>query len=109
MTVGGATEESLHVRRTLAEEGVVTIVVHRRPRHRQADRGARLPRPRLPARRDGLRSAATPAIQTALTKAAKDGIEDLDQIEELVRRAASTWAHRTHRRSPLIIPVIIDA
>ena len=54
-------------------------------------------------------SAATPAIQEALTKAAKDGIEDLDQIEELVRRAASNWAHRTHRRSPLIIPVIVDA
>ena len=54
MTVGGATEETLHVRRTLAEEGVVTIVVHRRPRHRQAHRGPRLPRPRLPARGDGL-------------------------------------------------------
>ena len=54
-------------------------------------------------------AAATPAIQKALTKATKDGIDDLDQIEDLVRRAVSAWAHRTHRRSPLVIPVIVDA
>ena len=54
-------------------------------------------------------SAATPLIQKALTKASSDGIEDLAQVEELVRRAASNWAHRAHRRSPLIIPVVVDA
>ena len=54
-------------------------------------------------------SGATPAIQNALTKAANDNIEDLEQIEDLVRRAVSNWAHRTHRRSPLVIPVIVDA
>jgi len=108
MTVGGATEETLHVRRTLAEEGVVTIVCIIDP-----DTGKLTEDPDYlahgfpPEVMDF--SAATPAIQTALTKAAKDGIEDLDQIEDLVRRAASNWAHRTHRRSPLIIPVIVDA
>ena len=55
MTVGGATEASLKDRRTLAEEGVVTIVVHRRRRHRQARRAAGLPGPRLRARRERLR------------------------------------------------------
>ncbi len=108
MTVGGATEETLHVRRTLAEEGVVTIVCIIDP-----DTGKLTEDPDYlahgfpPEVMDF--SAATPAIQAALTKSARDGIEDLDQIEELVRRAASTWAHRTHRRSPLIIPVIVDA
>ena len=108
MTVGGATEESLHVRRTLAEEGVVTIVCIVDP-----DTGKLTEDPDYLAHGFAHEAmdfaAATPAIQTALTKAAKDGIEDIDQIEELVRRAASTWAHRTHRRSPLIIPVIVDA
>ena len=108
MTVGGATEETLHVRRTLAEEGVVTIVCIIDP-----DTGKLTEDPDYlahgfpPEVMDF--SAATPAIQAALTKAARDGIEDLDQIEELVRRAASNWAHRAHRRSPLIIPVIVDA
>jgi ribonuclease J len=108
MTVGGATEETLHVRRTLAEEGVVTIVCIIDP-----DTGKLTEDPDYlahgfpPEVMDF--SAATPAIQAALTKATKDGIEDLDQIEDLVRRAASNWAHRAHRRSPLIIPVIVDA
>jgi ribonuclease J len=108
MTVGGATEESLHVRRTLAEEGVVTIVCLVDP-----DTGALTEKPDYlahgfpPGTVDF--SAATPAIQKALTKATNDGIEDLEQIEDLVRRAASAWVHREHRRSPLIIPVIVDA
>jgi ribonuclease J len=108
MTVGGATEESLHVRRTLAEEGVVTIVCLVDP-----DTGKLTEDPDYLAHGfppDAMDfSAATPAIQDALTKAARDGIEDLEQIEELVRRAASTWAHRAHRRSPLVIPVVVDA
>ncbi len=108
MTVGGTTEATLHVRRTLAEEGVVTIVCIVDP-----DTGTLAEDPDYlahgfpPELMDF--SAATPAIQKALTKATRDGIEDLEQIEELVRRAASGWAQRQHRRSPLIIPVIVDA
>ncbi len=108
MNVGGTTEETLHVRRTLAEEGVVTIVCIIDP-----ETGALTEDPDYLAHGFAPEavdfSAATPAIQAALTKATRDGIEDLDQIEELVRRAASSWAHRAHRRSPLIIPVIVDS
>ena len=108
MTVGGATEETLHVRRTLAEEGVVTVVCIADP-----DTGKLTEDPDYLAHGfppDLLDfSGATPAIQNALTKAANDNIEDLEQIEDLVRRAVSNWAHRTHRRSPLVIPVIVDA
>jgi ribonuclease J len=106
--VGTATEETLHVRRTLAEEGVLTIVCIVDP-----ETGALTEPPDYLAHgfatEDVDFSGATTAIQSALTKAARDGIEDLDQIEDLVRRAASTWAHRTHRRSPLVIPVVVDA
>jgi ribonuclease J len=108
MTVGGATEETLHVRRTLAEEGVVTIVCIVDPDTGKLQEDPDYLAHGFPPEVMDF-SAATPAIQAALVKAAKDGIEDLDQIEELVRRAASTWAQRTHRRSPLIIPVIVDA
>ncbi|EWT01982.1 ribonuclease [Intrasporangium oryzae NRRL B-24470] len=107
-TVGGATEEHLHVRRTLAEEGVLTIVCLVDP-----DTGRLTEPPDYLAHgfEHGAMDfeAATPAIQKALTKASKEGIDDIEQVEELVRNAASTWAHRTHRRSPLIIPVIVDA
>ncbi len=107
-SVGTATEETLHVRRTLAEEGVLTIVCIIDP-----DTGALTEEPDYLAHGFAAGavdfSDATPAIQKALTKATLDGIEDLDQVEDLVRRAASAWAHRAHRRSPLIIPVIVDA
>jgi ribonuclease J len=108
MTVGGATEEHLHVRRTLAEEGVLTIICIVDPAT-----GKLTEPPDYLAHgfdQDAMGfDDATPAIQKALTKASREGIDDLEQIEELVRAAASTWAHRKHRRSPLIIPVIIDA
>jgi ribonuclease J len=108
MAVGGATEEHMHVRRTLAEEGVLTIICIVDP-----DNGKLTEDPDYLAHgfeRDAMDfETATPAIQKALTRAAREGIEDIEQIEELVRAAASGWAHRKHRRSPLIIPVIIDA
>ena len=106
--VGGATEETLHIRRTLAEEGVLTIVCIVDP-----DTGKLTEDPDYMVH--GLATGtidftdATAAIQQALFKASKDGVEDLDQIEELVRKATSNWVHRKHRRSPLIIPVIVDA
>ena len=108
MTVGGATEESLHVRRTLAEEGVITIVCIVDP-----DTGKLTEEPDYLAHgfehEPGDFAKATPAIQKALTTATKEGIEDIEQVEELVRQAMSTWVHRQARRSPLIIPVIVDA
>jgi len=107
-SVGTATEETLHVRRTLAEEGVLTIVCIIDP-----DTGRLTEDPDYLAHGfapDAVDfSGATTVIQKVLTKAVRDGIEDLEQIEDLVRRAALAWAHRTHRRSPLIIPVIVDA
>jgi ribonuclease J len=57
---------------------------------------------------DSTFDTAVPVIQRVLTKASKEGI-DIEQTEELVSQAVATWAHRTYRRSPLIIPVIIDA
>ncbi|MBC7559475.1 MAG: ribonuclease J [Dermatophilaceae bacterium] len=107
MKVGGATEHSLTVRRNLAEEGVVTIVAIVNP-----DTGKMVEKPDFLAHGfehdDATFDTAVPVIQRALTKASKEGI-DIEQTEELISQAVATWAHRTYRRSPLIIPVIIDA
>jgi ribonuclease J len=107
MTVGGATEQSLKVRRNMAEEGVVTIVAIVNP-----DTGKMVEKPDFLAHgfeQDASTfDAAIPVIQRVLTKASKEDI-DIEKTEELVSQAVATWAHRTYRRSPLIIPVIIDA
>ncbi len=59
--------------------------LHRRPRHRQAHRGARLPRPRF-EHEPGDFAKATPAIQKALTTATKEGIEDIEQVRRSYAR-----------------------
>ena len=108
-TVGGATEATLKDRRTLAEEGVVTVLaivdadtgkladppdflvrgfvhdaadVRRRP-----SRSSRRPWPAPPPR-----ASATP-----------------HQLEQMISRDVGRWAHQTFRRSPLIITIVIDA
>ena len=107
MTVGGATEDSLKVRRNLAEEGVVTIVAIV-----DAATGKLTERPDFLAhgfeQDDSTFDTAVPVIQKVLTAATKDGTSP-EQIEALIRAAMATWAFRKYRRSPLIIPVIIDA
>jgi ribonuclease J len=107
MTVGGATEHSLQVRRNMAEEGVVTIVAIVNP-----DTGKMVEKPDFLAhgfeQEDSTFDNAVPVIQKVLTKASKEDI-DIEQTEEMISQAVATWAYRTYRRSPLIIPVIIDA
>jgi ribonuclease J len=50
-----------------------------------------------------------PLIEKALAKAAEEGVGGAIQLEQLITRAVGQWAHRTYRRSPLIIPIVIDA
>ena len=108
MTVGGATEASLKDRRTLAEEGFITIVLLL-----DADTGALTESPEFLARgfvhEEGTFDRVVPLIEKALAKAAAEGIGDVRQLEQLVHRTVSRWAHDTYRRSPVILPIIIDA
>jgi ribonuclease J len=108
MTVGGATEASLKDRRTLGEEGFITIVLIV-----DADTGALAEPPDFLAR-GFVHDAATfdrvvPLIEKVLAKAADEGIGDSHQLEQMVRRTVGRWASDTYRRSPVILPIIIDA
>jgi ribonuclease J len=107
-TVGGATETSLKDRRTLAEEGVITIVALV-----DADTGRLTEPPDFLARGfeydDTTFKAVIPLIEKTLAKAAAEGIGEQHQLEQLIHRTVSRWAHGTYRRSPIILPIIIDA
>jgi ribonuclease J len=107
-TVGGATEASLTDRRTLAQEGVITVVAII-----DGDSGLLAEPPDFLARgfvhEAASFDAAVPLIEKELARAAEEGITDGVQLEALIARAVATWAHRSHRRSPMIIPVVIDA
>ncbi|MET0764924.1 MAG: ribonuclease J [Blastococcus sp.] len=107
-TVGGATEAHLKDRRTLAEEGVVTVVAIV-----DADTGQLVEPPDFLAHGfvhdDTTFDAAVPLIEKALARAAEEGIRGSIQLEQLITRAVGGWAHRAYRRSPMIIPIVIDA
>jgi ribonuclease J len=107
-TVGGATEAHLKDRRNLAEEGVITVVAIV-----DTDSGTLAEPPDFLARGfvhdDKTFEAVVPLIEKALAKAAEEGVGGATQLEQLITRAVSNWAHRTYRRSPMIIPIVIDA
>jgi ribonuclease J len=107
-TVGGATEAHLKDRRNLAEEGVITVVAIV-----DADTGTLAEPPDFLARGfvhdQKTFDAVVPLIEKALARAAEEGVGGATQLEQLITRAVSQWAHRTYRRSPMIIPIVIDA
>ncbi|WP_101256175.1 ribonuclease J [Streptomyces barkulensis] len=108
MEVGGATEASLKDRLTLASEGVVTVVAIV-----DADTGALAEPPDFLARGfvhdEETFASAIPVIEKTLASAAEEGVGDAQQLEQLIARSVASWAFRTYRRKPLVIPVVIDA
>ena len=52
---------------------------------------------------------AEAVIAATLAAAAKEGIGDVHQLEQRIARDVGRWASRSFRRSPLIIPVVVDA
>jgi hypothetical protein len=44
-----------------------------------------------------------------VARAAGEGIGDAHQLEQMIGRDFARWAQRAFRRSPLIIPIVIDA
>ncbi len=108
LNVGGVTEASLKDRRTLAQEGTVTVVALV-----DADTGALAEPPDFLARGyshdETTFDAVIPLIEKALARAAGEGVGDPHQLEQIIVRTVSRWTFKTHRRTPLIIPVVIDA
>jgi ribonuclease J len=107
-TVGGVTEATLKDRRTLAEEGVVTVLAIV-----DADTGKLADPPDFLVRgfvhQDGAFDPAIAVVEKCLARAAAEGIGDPHQLEQMLARDVARWAGRAFRRNPLIIPIVIDA
>ncbi|MGQ0845509.1 MAG: ribonuclease J [Sporichthyaceae bacterium] len=107
-TVGTTTETHLRDRRTLASEGMLTIVAIV-----NADTGQLVETPDFVTRGfvegEVDFEALVPVLEKALAEAAAEAIGDARDLEERLRRAASRWIQRRHRRTPLIVPVVVDA
>jgi ribonuclease J len=107
LSVGEVTETSLKDRRILGEEGFISVVIVV-----DSTTGKLAAAPEIQARGSGIDDAAfgevTPRIEEAIARAAADGISDIYQLGQLVRRAVGRWVNENYRRRPMIIPVVIQ-
>ena len=107
-SVGAITDADLKDRRILAEEGFVSIFVAI-----DAQTGAVIVGPEIHARGYAEDSAVfasvKPLIVAALTEAAANGTRDTHAYSQVVRRTVGRWVSSSHRRRPMIVPIVIEA
>jgi len=107
LSVGDVTESSLKDRRILGDEGFVSVFVVV-----DSATGKVVGGPQIHARGSGIDDEAfddvVPRIQDALTDAAADGVAELHQMQQLVRRTVGRWVNDTYRRRPMILPVVVE-
>lgn len=107
-SVGDITEAALTDRRVLGEEGFISIFA-------AVDivEGKVVAGPEVQARGfhedpDVLDPVQT-EVRRELEKALADGVTDTRQLQQRVRRVVGRWVSQTHRRRPMIIPVVVEA
>jgi ribonuclease J len=105
--VGDVSEGSLKDRRILGEEGFVSVVLVV-----DSATGKVVGGPEIHARgfaeEDHVFEDVRPRIEEALATAAADGVSEARQLQQLVRRTVGKWVSDTHRRRPMIVPVVVE-
>ena len=107
-SVGDITETSLKDRRILGEEGFISVVVVL-----DSVTGKVVSGPEIHARGfaegdaafDGIRQPIIDALDALL----REGANDSYQLQQAIRRVVGRWVSNTHRRRPMIIPVVVEA
>jgi ribonuclease J len=107
LSVGDVTESSLKDRRILGDEGFVSVFLVV-----DSATGKVVGGPELHARGSGIDDqsleAVKPLIEESLTAAAADGISEIQQVQQLVRRTVGRWVNDNYRRRPMILPVVVE-
>ncbi|MEN8706310.1 ribonuclease J [Nocardioides marinisabuli] len=107
-SVGDVTESDLKDRRILGEEGFISVIVVM-----DSVTGKVASGPEIHARGNAIETASfeevKPAIIEALDLAVAEGNTDTYQLQQTVRRVIGRWVSGTHRRRPMIIPVVIES
>jgi len=106
-TVGDISEASLTDRRILGEEGFISVVMVVNTHASKIISG-----PDIHARGfledDSVFDPVRPMITAALEEALADGVDDAYRLQQVIRRQLGRWVSDTHRRRPMIIPVVIQ-
>lgn len=105
--VGTITDDDLHDRRVLAEEGFISIFAVIDKESGRVITGPEI-RARAFAEGDHVFDNVKPLIERALAEAAGEGVRDTYALQQVIRRTIGTWVNKAHRRRPMIIPVVIE-
>jgi ribonuclease J len=106
--IGDVTESKLKDRRILSEEGFISVIVVVDSVTGKVSGGPEI-HARGFAEDDSTFDAIKQPIIDALARAAADGGSDSYEMQQTVRRVVGRWVNKTHRRRPMIIPVVIEA
>ncbi|NLS10947.1 ribonuclease J [Nesterenkonia sp. MY13] len=107
-SVGEITDSELKDRRTLGEEGFISVitVVNRQTGHIVSGPDIHA---RGVAEEDEVFKNIKPKIAKALTEAIQDNKEHTThQLQQIVRRTIGSWVNRKLRRKPMIVPVVVE-
>ncbi|MFJ9522781.1 ribonuclease J [Kitasatospora sp. NPDC101801] len=106
-SVGDITEPTLKDRRILGEEGFISVFVVV-----DSTSGKIVSGPSIQARGSGIDDGAfgpvVAKLQEALDRSASDGVLEVRQIQQLVRRIIGKWVADNYRRRPMILPVVVE-
>ena len=107
-TVGDISETSLTDRRILGEEGFISVITVINTHASKIVSG-----PDIHARGfvedDAVFDGVRPLIAAAIEEALAEGVDDSYRLQQVIRRRLGKWVNDTHRRRPMIVPVVIQS
>jgi ribonuclease J len=107
-SVGDITEASLKDRRILGEEGFISVFAAV-----DLTEGKVVAGPEIHARGfaedDEVFADVLPRVTRAIEEALAHGGSDAFALERTMRRQVGRWVSSTHRRRPMIVPVVVEA
>lgn len=106
-TVGEVSESLLKDRRTLGEDGFLSIVAAVNFADRKVIAGPQI-HARGFSKEESVFAEILPAIRKTLETALTEGVTDTHQLGQMVRRVTGKWVGEKHRRRPMIVPLIIS-
>ncbi len=105
-TVGDISDGALSDRLILGQEGFISVIAVVNTHAATIVSG-----PDIHARGfvedDSIFDPVRPLIQQAIEEALADGIDDRHRLQQVVRRRLGKWVNDTHRRRPMILPLIV--
>ena len=105
-TVGDISESALTDRKILGEEGFISVVCVVDTRDTAIVSG-----PDIHARGfvedDSIFDGVRAEIISAVVAAMKEGATDTHRLQQVIRRTIGRWVNTTHRRRPMIVPVVV--